>query len=157
MDVVKILRQLKIGRPHAAANKAVQHLAADAARGLAILLIQISQVDEAVVAAFDDELPAVIFHVAGATGLAQLGHYEPRELVAAGRAEQKVEPGHGGSPGRQLRLYRMGRGRANGRVAGASCSRLSAAGSHRYRFRKNCSAWRTSASGLSLSRRATVM
>src|SRR5438034_102396 len=87
MHVGKVLRQLERACPQATTYEAVQHFVALAARGLAVFMIEIGQVDESVAAPLDQELLAVVLHGTVAPHLAELGHHKLCELVAAGGSE----------------------------------------------------------------------
>jgi len=57
-------------------------------------VIQVGKVDEPLAAAIDQELLGVVLQRRLNIQLAQLRHHQLREFVAAGRAEEKIEPGH---------------------------------------------------------------
>src|SRR5688572_9477905 len=98
MYVGEIFRQLERRGANAAADEAVQHLGPLVLGGLAEFLLEISEVDDALAAAYDEELVGVVLHRAVAARLLQVGHNQPRELVTGGGPNQKVKPSHGASP-----------------------------------------------------------
>src|SRR5439155_2500867 len=94
MDVGKIFRQLEAGGAQAAADEPIEHLHPLLARGLAILVVKVGQIDEAVAAALDDELLGIVIQLPVAADAPQLVDDQPGELVAAGRTEEVIEPSH---------------------------------------------------------------
>src|SRR3954447_9630628 len=100
MDVAEIFGQLKAGRAQAAADESLEHFTALAARGLAVFVIEVGQIDEAFVAALDHELLGVVLERVLAVLAAQLVHNELRELVPTGRSTEEFEPTHSEAPGK---------------------------------------------------------
>src|SRR5947199_8894357 len=94
MDVGKVFRQLEASGAQAAADESIEHLHPLLVRGLAILVVKVGQIDEAVAAALDDELLGVVIQLPVAADAPQLVDDQPGEFVAAGRTEEEIEPSH---------------------------------------------------------------
>src|SRR5262245_18157178 len=107
MDIGKILRQLKAGGSQASADESVEHLAALAAGRLAIFVVEIGEVDEAFIGPLDHELFGIVLQRLTFSLPLQLGHDELREVVAAGRTKEEIEPSQGDLP--TVDFYCIGR------------------------------------------------